>query len=104
MLRREPEALRARIVNFAEVAATVVDRAQRVLAVSPVEVRAGHDRRPLGTIEQCPCSLDAVGGGLVERGVKRAVGAAVVAKGWSQYLVNAVGGGAGAEVGGSATV
>jgi APA family basic amino acid/polyamine antiporter len=33
-----------------------------------------------------------------------AVGAAVVAKGWSQYLVNAVGGGASAEVGGSATL
>ena len=40
-------------------------RAQRVLAVAPVEVRAGHDHRPLGLAQQRRGALDrvAVGAG-----------------------------------------
>lgn len=44
-----PQALRARIANFAEVAATVVDRAQRELAV---ETDPGRRQLLLTTIEQ----------------------------------------------------
>lgn len=48
-----PQGLRARIVNFAEVAATMVDRAQRELAV---ETDPGRRQLLLGTIEQASVS------------------------------------------------
>ena len=48
-------------------AAALGELAQRVLAVAPVEVRAGHDHRPLGVGEQRGGALDRAAVGLLGR-------------------------------------